>query len=248
MARRARLWNNPAMAGPFIAYGAAHIGAVALAFTVPLALAALVRRAGRLDPFVRWTLVAVMIGNQLVWLALVDADDWVSWQNLLPMHLCDWAQIAAAVSLIWPRRKPFELAYFWAFGGTLQALLTPELAAGFPDIRFIIFFVAHGAVITSVLYLLLTHGLRPTLASLPRVAAWSLFYMVSALSIDMVLGTNFGYLRFKPDTPSLLDYMAPWPWYLAELIAVGAISLAVYYSPFLIADLWRASRQRRSMP
>jgi len=236
------------MAGPFVPFGAAHTGAIALSFAGPLGLAALVRRAGNLDKYVRWALVTVMIANRLLWFGLIDADNWVSWQNVLPMHLCDWAQFAAAASLIWPKQKPFELAYFWAFGGTLQAILTPELAAGFPDLRFIIFFVSHGTVIAAVVYLLLTHGLRPTLASLPRVAAWSLFYMVAALSIDMAAGTNFGYLRFKPFTHTLFDYMAAWPWYLAELIAVGAVSLLIYYSPFLIADLWRASRQRRSIP
>jgi len=236
------------MAGPFVPFGAAHAGAIAIAFAAPVALAALVRRWPGLDKYVRWTLAALMIGNHLVWLTLVDAENWVSWQNVLPMHLCDWAQIAAAVTLIWPRQRSYELAYFWAFGGTLQALLTPELAVGFPDFRFVIFFVSHGAVIAAVLYLLLARGMRPYLSSLPRVAAWSLFYMAAAFSIDMTLGTNFGYLRFKPFTHTLFDYMAPWPWYLAELIVLGAVSLLIYYAPFLIADLVRASRQRRTSP
>jgi hypothetical integral membrane protein (TIGR02206 family) len=234
------------MTEPFVPFGAAHTGAIALSFAAPLLLAVLARRWPDLDKFVRWSLVALMFANRLVWLGLVDIDGWVSWQNVLPMHLCDWAAIAAAVTLIWPKQRSYELAYFWAFGGTLQALLTPEIAVSFPDLRFIIFFVSHGAVITAVLYLLLTRGLRPTLSSLPRVAAWSLFYMAAALSTDMIFGTNFGYLRFKPFSHSLFDYMAAWPWYLGELLAVGMISLLIYYSPFLIADLWRA--QRRTSP
>ena len=189
-----------------------------------------------------------MIANRLVWLWLVGAEGWVSWQNVLPMHLCDWAAIAAAIALIWPRQKSYELAYFWAFGGTLQALLTPELAAGFPDIRFIIFFVSHDAVIAAVIYLLIVHRLRPHLSSIPRVIGWSLFYMAFAFSIDMIAGTNFGYLREKPFTHSLFDLMAPWPWYLGELAIVGAVSILIYYSPFLIADLWRASRRHPSAP
>ena len=236
------------MSDPFVPFGAAHIGAIAASFALPFALARFARDNDARDQAMRWGIVGVMIVNRVLWLGLVADEGWVSWQNVLPMHLCDWAAIAAGVALVWPNQKPYELAYFWAFGGTLQALLTPELANGFPDLRFIIFFVSHGAVIAAVIYLLLSRGLRPTLSSLPRVAAWSLFYMVLALSIDMIAGTNFGYLRMKPFTHSMFDYMAAWPWYLAELVAVGALSLLIYYSPFLIADLWRMSRQRRSNP
>lgn len=232
------------MSPPFVPFGAAHIGAIALSFVAPFLLARFARDSDLRDDMVRWGLVALMITNRLVWLGLVADEGWVSWQNVLPMHLCDWAAIAAGVSLLWPKQKAYELAYFWAFGGTLQALLTPELANGFPDLRFIIFFVSHGTVIATVIYLLLTRGLRPTLASFPRVAAWSLGYMALALTVDLVAGTNFGYLRFKPFAPSLFDYMGSWPWYLGELIAVGAASLLIYYTPFLIADLWQASRRR----
>lgn len=232
------------MSGSFVPFGTAHISAIALSFALPVALAAFARDSELRDDMVRWGLVALMITNRVVWLGLVAEEGWESWQNILPLHLCDWAAIAAGVSLLWPKQRAYELAYFWAFGGTLQAILTPELAAGFPDLRFIIFFVSHGTVIIAVIYLLMTRGLRPTLASLPRVAAWSLFYMAVALSVDMIAGTNFGYLRFKPFAPSLFDFMGAWPWYLAELVAVGTASLLVYYAPFLIADLWRASRRR----
>jgi hypothetical integral membrane protein (TIGR02206 family) len=224
------------MAGPFIPFGAAHSSAIALSFAVPVLLAAMARNRTKLDLAVRWTLTALMIGDRILWIALIETQHWLSLQNILPMHLCDWASIAAAITLIWPNQRSYELAYFWAFGGTLQALLTPELAVNFPDLRFIIFFVSHGAVIAAVLYLTLRHRLRPYLSSLPRVALWSLVYMASAIAINTVAGTNFGYLRVKPFAPSLLDYLSPWPYYIPELAAVGILSLFIYYAPFFIAD------------
>ncbi len=51
--------------------------------------------------------------------------------NLLPMHLCDWAAVAAIFTLLRPNQKSYELAYFWTLSGTLQATLTPELATAF---------------------------------------------------------------------------------------------------------------------
>lgn len=233
------------MTGPFIPFGAAHSSALALSFTAPVLLAAAARKRAKLDLAIRWALAALMIGDRILWVALIETEHWLSLQNILPMHLCDWASIAAAITLIWPNQRSYELAYFWAFGGTLQALLTPELAVNFPDLQFIIFFVSHCAVITAVLYLTLARGLRPYLSSLPRVAVWSLVYMASAIAINTMAGTNFGYLRAKPFAPSLLDYLSPWPYYIPELAVVGMLSLLIYYAPFFIADrLTRATSHR----
>lgn len=227
---------------PFVPFGAAHSSALALSFASPLGLAALARNRPLLDQIVRWGLAVLIFGNHLLWYWLVATDGWVSLQNILPMHLCDWASIVAVISLLWPNQKSYELAYFWAFGGTLQALLTPELAVGFPDLRFIIFFVSHCCVIIAVLYLLLAHRLRPYLSSFPRVAAWSLGYTALAITINTLGGTNFGYLRHKPVDPSLLDYLSPWPWYILEMVIIGFVSFAIYYAPFFIADLLRKRR------
>jgi uncharacterized membrane protein YwaF len=64
--------------------------------------------------------------------------------------------------------------------------------------------------------------------------------------VNFVFKTNFGYLAAKPPGPSLLDAMAPWPWYIVELAVLGVISVLVYYSPFYFAD--RLSRSRISGP
>lgn len=229
------------MAGPFIPFGAAHCSAIALGFAVPLGLAALTRKWTALDKPMRWLLAGLIVADRILWLVLIEKEGWVSAQNLLPMHLCDWASIAAAITLLWPNQRSYELAYFWAFSGTLQALLTPELAVDFPDLRFIIFFLSHCTVIASVLYLTL-RGMRPYPSSLPRVAAWSLGYMALAIAINTFVGTNFGYLRLKPFTPSVLDYLAPWPWYIPELVVIGIVSILIYYAPFFIADLLRRRR------
>lgn len=224
------------MAEPFIPFGAAHCSAIALSIATPLGLAALTRRQAALDKPVRWLLAALIIADRILWLVLIEREGWVSAQNLLPMHLCDWASIAAAITLIWPNQRSYELAYFWAFAGTLQAMLTPELAVDFPDLRFVVFFVSHGTVITSVLYLTLARGMRPYPSSIPRAAAWSLVYMATAMAINALAGTNFGYLRTKPFTHSLFDYLAPWPWYIPELVLIGIVSLLIYYAPFFIWD------------
>ena len=164
---------------------------------------------------------------------------WASAQTILPMDLCDWATIAAIATLLRPNQRSYELAYFWALSGTLQALVTPELYYDFPDLRFVVFFVFHGGTIAAVLFLTFARGMRPHPASLPRVLVWSLLYLATALAVNWLFGTNFGYLSGKPTKPSMLDMMGPWPIYIAELAGVGILYLFVLYAPFFTNDRLR---------
>ena len=41
-------------------------------------------------------------------------------------------------------------------------------------------------------------------------------YMLVALLINTLLGTNFGFVSRPPATPSLIDHLGPWPLYLVE--------------------------------
>ncbi|HTO39708.1 MAG TPA: hypothetical protein VL026_01930, partial [Rhizomicrobium sp.] len=101
-------------------------------------------------------------------------------------------------------------------------------------------------IIASVLYLTFATGLRPWPSSLPRVMAWSVVYLGLAMSVNAFFGTNFGYLSAKPPGPSLLDVLAPWPWYIGQLALIGLCSLLLYYAPFFLAD--RLRKQKKIAP
>ena len=224
-------------AAPFVLFGHAHIAAIALAFLLPVVLAGIVRA-------VCWLFAAELIATWILWYWMIFSLGWASVQTLLPMHLCDWATILALITLIRPSQRTYELAYFWALAGTLQALVTPDLAYDFPDLRFVVFFAFHGGVIAAVLYLTLGARMRPYPASIPRVLAWSAVYLVAAGTVDWLFKVNFGYLRAKPPTGSLLDLMGPWPYYVGSLAVLGIVFVLILYSPFFIADRLRGSRMR----
>lgn len=228
----------------FVLFGAAHLSAIALAFVVPAMLAAATAMSPnpRFEARIRAVFAILLIGTWIVWFGLLYERRWFAPQNILPMHLCDWAAILTIVTLIRPNQRTYELAYFWALGGTLQALLTPDLQYGFPDMRFDVFFLFHSGIIAAVLYLTFGSRFRPWPSSIARVLLWSLVYLVAALAVNWIFKTNFGYLAAKPPGPSLLDAMAPWPWYIAELAVFGVISVLIYYSPFYFADRLRQSR------
>jgi hypothetical integral membrane protein (TIGR02206 family) len=234
------------MGNPFVFFGPAHQAALVLAFAVPVVLAVAVRLSGSatLSNALRWVFAVELIATYALWYWLLFARGWFGVGSALPMHLCDWAAIAAIVTLLWPNQKSYELAYFWALTGTLQATLTPQLALGWPDLRFVVFFGFHCGVIAAVLYMTLAMKMRPYPASIPRVIAWTLFYGVAAGTVDWLFDVNFGFLRAKSADPSVLDLLAPWPGYIAELVPIGIVLILILYVPFFLADRIRQSRSR----
>ncbi len=114
---------------PFVMFGTAHLAAIALTFAVPLVFALAVRASGsgRLANVLRWAFAVELIATYALWYWLLWQRGWMAVGNILPMHLCDWAAIACIVTLVVPNQRTYELAYFWALTGTLQATLTPSL-------------------------------------------------------------------------------------------------------------------------
>jgi hypothetical integral membrane protein (TIGR02206 family) len=228
----------------FILFGTAHLTALALAFLAPLLLAGLARARPRADPMIRYGLAALLAGGWLAWYALFATRGWLTLSNALPLNLCDWAAAVLIAALLTRNRDTYVLGYFWGLGGTLHGLVTPDIARGFPDPQFLFFFLNHDGIIAALLYLTLGTGLRPWPGSLPRVAFASFAYAGVAGAADYLLGVNYGFLRAKPANASILDVLAPWPWYIPELVAIGLLSLLIYYLPFLLADLFKAYRTR----
>lgn len=227
------------MVSSFILFGPAHLIALALGFVVPLALFFWTRRSPVRDRMVRMGLAAALLLGWLGWYWMLWARGWLMASNILPLNLCDWAQATLIVALLSLNQRAYELGYFWGLGATLQAVITPDLAGGFPDIQFLLFMLDHAGLIAALLYLTWGTGLRPVPASLPRVILATLFYALVAGAADYALGTNYGFLRGKGDHISLLSWLAPWPWYIGELVLIGLLSTLVYYAPFFVSDRLR---------
>jgi uncharacterized membrane protein YwaF len=141
----------------------------------------------------------------------------------------------------------YELTYFWGLGGSVQALLTPEIPDRFPSIAFLTFFFGHAAMVVSALALTLGLGRRPRADSVRRVWWITLGAAAVVFVINAATGANYMYLRGRPDRPSLYDYFGPWPWALLTLVGVATVVFWLLYLPFWFVDrsrLRRAARRR----
>ena len=136
------------------------------------------------------------------------------------------------------RRAWLEVAYFWGIGGSLQAIVTPNLQFGFPDFRFLSFFADHCGIVMGVLYLMISRRFRPTIKSVWRTLAWSEIYLVVTLLVDHVTGVNYGFLLHKPEAFSILNYLSDWrPLYILQMNGLALVFFAALYAPFAIKDV-----------
>lgn len=224
------------MPAKFVLFGLDHVVALLLTVAIPAALAVAVRNKPQLDKTFRWGFAALLIGTWIAWYALFIARDWLGWGNALPMNLCDWASIALIATLIRPNQKTYELAYFWAFAGTIQGLVTPDVNYGFPEPQFVVFILGHAAIMAAVIYLTFGTGMRQVPASIPRVIGWTFVYAGVAGLVDWTLGTNYGFFRAKPNHATFYDLLSAWPYYIPETVALGIAAALLLYLPWFVID------------
>jgi hypothetical integral membrane protein (TIGR02206 family) len=224
----------------FHPYGLPHLSVIFLTIVLPFVLGSLVRRtkSQRIEKLIIAGLSTVLILNYVAYLVFVRSRGVVDWRQMLPMQMCDWGMVVVIVAMWTGSQRWFEVAYFWGIGGTLQAVLTPNLRYGFPDWRFISFFTSHSCIIVGVIFLMLTRRYRPYPMSIVRVWLWSEFYFVITLIVDELTGSNYGFLLHKPEAFSILSFLSDSrPLYLLQLHGVALLFFLVLYAPFAIVDL-----------
>src|SRR5947207_10581535 len=224
----------------FQAYGLPHVTVIFLTIVLPFALAAIVRRSKsqRLEKIIIGVLSAVLILNYVIYLIFIRSRGLVDWRQILPMQMCDWGMVVVIVAMWTGNQRWFEVAYFWGIGGTLQAVLTPNLRFGFPDWRFISFFTSHCGIIVGVIFLMLTRRYRPYPLSIVRVFLWPAFYIVVTLAVDKLTGFNYGFLLHKPEAFCILSFLSDLrPLYLLEMHGVALLFFLGLYAPFAIVEL-----------
>lgn len=175
---------------------------------------------------------SVLLLNYLIYVIYRVEGGYWQLRYDLPMEFCNWAAVVTSFALFTKNRTLAELSYFWVMAGSLQGVLTPDLSVSFPHIYFFIFFIAHSGLVISSMYLVLGMGLTPRKGAVLRAILYSQIFVIAALCVDFLLDANYGYMRYKPDSGSALDFLGPWPIYLLWLEALGAISFALLYLPF----------------
>jgi hypothetical integral membrane protein (TIGR02206 family) len=223
----------------FRPFGFAHLVVIVWTVSLPFILAAFVRKSRwpRSERIVGRFFAVLLLLNYVGFEIYLAMTQGLLWQKALPFQLCDWAMVAIIVALLTGRERWLEVSYFWGIGGTLQAVLTPDLKYAFPDIHFLTFFIAHSGIVVAIAFMMIVKKFRPQWISIVRVFAWSELYFVITITVDLLTGENYGYLLHKPAAASLLDALSGQRvLYLLQMHLLALIFYVALYLPFALYD------------
>ena len=228
-----------AVAPPLELFGTSHLLSAVVTLTVavgvPLAARRLPEKEARL---VGLTLAVALVVYRTGWTVRRVVLHGDPLESVIPLGICPLLFYLCAW-VLWRRGQAvYEVAYYWALSGTLQALITPDVPRGFPDGEYIELFASHGSLILAVLYATFVFRMRPRWSSIPRVTLITVLYAAVLIPINALLGTNHMYVNAKPVSASLLDYLGPWPWYNLVGIGLAMVLFSVAYAPFAAMDRW----------
>lgn len=178
---------------------------------------------------VGWTLILSRLSLD-VW--YVSTDQWTI-QSSLPLELCSIASLICGIMLITQNKQLFEVFYFIAIGGAIQAILTPDLNFGFPQYRYIQFFLDHMLLFISPLLMIWLYNYTITRKSL--IKSFIVLNIIAGIVfiINGLLSANYMFLRQKPSAASLLDLLGPYPFYILSLELVTLGIFFILYIPFM---------------
>jgi len=188
--------------------------------------------------------VSLAVANLVFWFA---AHGW--WNTppqfdparTLPLQMCHLVSLGASFALLTRRRWLRALLYFWGIGLATQALITPGLTDPPTTIWFWAFWFQHGFIQLAVVYDLAVLRYRPDWRDYRFACVAALAYITAVVPLNLLLGANYGFLGdTKPQMPTILDLLGPWPLRLVFIVALVAVVMALLMLP------WRRSLRRET--
>jgi hypothetical integral membrane protein (TIGR02206 family) len=170
----------------------------------------------------KWRAIEIGIALSLLFFELsfhvwLLASSYWNASDSIPIELCSISLFLTIILLLTGKKIVYEWLLFTTLLGATQALITPVLVYDFPHIRFIYFFYTHIMMIWVALYFTWVKGYHPTLRSVGKVFVFLNVLLPIVMVVNKLVDGNYMFLSHKPRTPSLLDYLGPYPWYILSL-------------------------------
>jgi hypothetical integral membrane protein (TIGR02206 family) len=227
---------------PLKLFSPSHLAAIVTLLVVSAALVGSARLwPGAWTRYVAWALAVILVVNEVAWRAVLAVNHVWGWDYALPLYLCDAAGFTAAAALATRRPLLVEVTYFWGLAGTIQAMITPDLHYDFPSYFYFQYFIQHIGIVVAALFLVAGLRIVPRPGSIGRLVAITVAFTVVGGIADIITGGNYMYLHSKPPSGSLMDYMGPWPFYIAVGVPLAIALLVVLDLPF-----WPGRRRQRA--
>lgn len=165
----------------------------------------------------------------------------------LPLHLCDFAWMACVWAMMRRALLPRWLIYYWGFGLSWQAFLTPPLDEGPTQFRFWAFWLLHWEIVAVALMETIAFRLRPTWRAFAATCAVTFVLYVGVLGVNLLLGTP--YFFNGPSDASVegtpIALLGPWP---QRVVWLGFLVMLLFFFMTLPWIYVRRRGDRRRSP
>ena len=152
-------------------------------------------------------------------------------ESSLPLHLCGISSIISSVLLFRFNQFLYEFLILLGIPGAIQSLITPEFTLGIDNFFLIEFYISHGGIILSGLFLTFVFGHRPRIGSWKKVFFRFQLVLIVVHIINLILNSNYIFTRVKPivDNPLIIG---EWPFYYIGFELIGLINIYLFYCIF----------------
>lgn len=150
----------------------------------------------------------------------------------LPLFLCSFLALIIPIFTHYRKYWMYEILLFWIIAGTLQGVITPDIAEGFPSFDYFRYWIAHIGLLTIIFYATFVLRMRPKLKSVFKSIVVLQGYLLASFGLNALLGANYSYLNRKPESASILDYLPDWPYYIVVVEAFLIPLFLLIYLPF----------------
>ena len=164
-----------------------------------------------------------------VW--MINTGRW-NFSNSLPLELCSISLIFTIILLWTGNRSLIDFVFFAGIGGALQALATPVLDIGFPHFRYFHFFYTHLGIILTAFYFIWMKEYKPTFKGIIKTMVILNILLPLIVVVNSLFEGNYMFLKKKPNSDSLLDFLGPHPWYILSLEGIAFIMFIVLWLLF----------------
>lgn len=214
---------------PFVRWGTPHVAAVALTL---LATGGIIligakgsNHAQRVFCKAMSLVLLLMFAVEFTWRHTGGVN--TPWQENLPLHFCSVMVIVSAIALWCKKRWACAVVYFGVLTASVQGLITPALAEGYPSFAFLIFFFSHSMLFLSAMAVIFVMQWKARRKDILRSLLLMDAYLLAIIPINVWLGTNYGFTQKSPIPGCILDYLGAAPWYYLwlQLPALGLFFL-----------------------
>jgi hypothetical integral membrane protein (TIGR02206 family) len=153
-------------------------------------------------------------------------------QTDLPLYLCSFIALLIPIFTYYRNYWMYEILLFWIIAGTLQGVITPDIAEGFPAFDYFRYWVVHLGLLIIVFYATFVFGMRPTFKSVFKSILALQLYVAMIVIVNALMNANYFYLNEKPQSATLLDYFGEWPYYIIVTQIILIPYFLLIYLPF----------------